>query len=621
MVDADTLYANARKFRAFMLVLRSKQRRQPLYTEAEIERALRSFLSANEPKTMRLLFSTWDAQRSAITQADLVRAAANGSLTPAVVARWQGQYADFVNNRLAPIWRAGGSTAAKFIEDQLQLNFPGYQSRFPKLLDRIDDWIKQRGGALITGLTDSQRQAVNAILRHYTVDVPLSANELAKVIRPVVGLTPREAQAVQRRRDDLIAQGFSPLKATEQAARYAATLNRVRANRIARTELATAFNQAQLGTIKQGIEDGDLLPDVQKKWVTAEDERVCPICRPLNRTHKDVEGDDTTFTSGKFSADAPPIHPSCRCTIVYVLDTDAQLQLTEQREETEEEDLMLSDDELRDFDSSTYGSVQSAVKPDGQRIDEDRLRDSLELISDIDRGRESYFLGDRAQANSRMQMNRLLSEFGVPNRDVLWSSGKPILLRDSQMEWATTGADRYKLSSLGRGTKAAHAYTGEIYCGRSSHNAAVRFLKGNRSKSAINGMAALVHENLHGASLFPIGLNGNRVADVLSEFTTESAARYIMKRKFGVDSDAGYSIMLGKVRRGFVRALASNGRTISIDDAADILNRASLLFKRADPSGYSDRSGVLLDKFIDSVPGLSDAERSDFRSEFFGALR
>ena len=306
---------------------------------------------------MRMLYSTWDKQRSAITQADLVRAASSGSLSPAVISKWQGQYADFVNNRLAPQWRAGASTAATFIEDQLQLNFPGYQPRFPNVLARIDAWIKQRGGSLITDLTDSQRQAINSILRHYTVDVPLSASELEKVIRPVVGLDARQTAAVQKRRDDLIEAGFTPLKATAQAARYAATLHRVRANRIARTELATAFNQGHLSTINQGIDDGDLLPDVEKKWLTSEDERVCSVCGPLNRTHKDVRGDDTMFTSGGRSVEVPPIHPSCRCTVIYVVDTDAQLELTEQQQEQEPQDLMLSDEELRDFDSTRYGAL------------------------------------------------------------------------------------------------------------------------------------------------------------------------------------------------------------------------------------------------------------------------
>ena len=48
-----------------------------------------------------------------------------------------------------------------------------------------------------------------------------------------------------------------------------------------------------------------------RRWLTAEDERVCPICRPLD--HK-------TYESGAWDAagvpDGPPAHPNCRCVAV-----------------------------------------------------------------------------------------------------------------------------------------------------------------------------------------------------------------------------------------------------------------------------------------------------------------
>lgn len=609
----DTIYVevqDVRRLRAFILSLRQKQQRQALYTEAEIEARLRSFLRANEPKTLRMLLSTWDAQRSAITQADLVRAAGSGSLSQAVVSRWQGQYADFVNNRLTPIWRAGGSTAATFIEDRLQLRFPGYQPRFPKILERIDDWIDKRGGELIVGLTDSQRKAVNAILRHYTTEVPLAPAELAKVIRPVVGLTPREAEAVRKRREQLINQGFSPLKATEQAARYAATLHRVRANRIARTELASAFNQGNLSTIKQGIEDGDLLPDVVKVWNTAEDERVCPICRPLNGDDKPVEGDDTTFTSGKFSAEVPPIHPSCRCTIIYEIDPEAQLELTRERDA---QDMMLTDDELKDHDEDTYGNVDwwrgERLKPDGKRLDEAELLDALENV-EIRRGEMSSVNAFKA----RKQLNRLCSEFGAVNKDVLWSSTSEPFGGRNATRWQTFEAGHYLRKRM-QGSPAAHSAVGKMWVSPKEHNAAIRFLKGSRTQSSIDGFAAVVHEAFHGSSVKGLGLHDAFSATVVDEFTTESAARYVMQRKFGVRSNAGYIDLIPAVRKNLVDAVKSRGRTITEDQAADILNRASILFKRLPPSKTTNSATEYLNMFVDTVPDVSEDERQSFASE------
>jgi len=54
-----------------------------------------------------------------------------------------------------------------------------------------------------------------------------------------------------------------------------------------------------------------------RRWLTAEDERVCPVCAPM---------DHTTFESGAWVraglASGPPAHPRCRCWVVveYVRD-------------------------------------------------------------------------------------------------------------------------------------------------------------------------------------------------------------------------------------------------------------------------------------------------------------
>ncbi len=67
---------------------------------------------------------------------------------------------------------------------------------------------------------------------------------------------------------------------------------------IARTEVLRAHNQ---GRIKFHQEVG-----VEKlEWMTMEDERVCPVCGPL---------DGRRFATGRFPPQ--PAHPNCRCTSV-----------------------------------------------------------------------------------------------------------------------------------------------------------------------------------------------------------------------------------------------------------------------------------------------------------------
>lgn len=79
-----------------------------------------------------------------------------------------------------------------------------------------------------------------------------------------------------------------------------------RAEAIARTELAEAFNFVEFETYKRN--------QVQKtRWVTVIDERVCPICAPLHNMEMTI-GD--AFITG---VTRPPAHPNCRCFIEEVM--------------------------------------------------------------------------------------------------------------------------------------------------------------------------------------------------------------------------------------------------------------------------------------------------------------
>jgi SPP1 gp7 family putative phage head morphogenesis protein len=70
---------------------------------------------------------------------------------------------------------------------------------------------------------------------------------------------------------------------------------------IARTEIIRAHNQGQ-------IKFYDAVGVKKFIWQTAEDERTCPICQPL---------DGKTFVVGKDPG--PPTHPDCRCWSVPVI--------------------------------------------------------------------------------------------------------------------------------------------------------------------------------------------------------------------------------------------------------------------------------------------------------------
>ncbi len=75
-----------------------------------------------------------------------------------------------------------------------------------------------------------------------------------------------------------------------------------RATLIARTETLRAHNEGRKVFYREvGI--------AKVKWLTAQDERTCPECAPL---------DGRVFKIDE--APGPPKHPACRCTVVTVLD-------------------------------------------------------------------------------------------------------------------------------------------------------------------------------------------------------------------------------------------------------------------------------------------------------------
>jgi SPP1 gp7 family putative phage head morphogenesis protein len=85
-----------------------------------------------------------------------------------------------------------------------------------------------------------------------------------------------------------------------------------RAETIARTETMRAANEGQIEAWQQAAETGLLTGNESTEWITTPDDRLCPICEPLDG--------QTTALGGTFEVDgdrvsSPPAHPRCRCTV------------------------------------------------------------------------------------------------------------------------------------------------------------------------------------------------------------------------------------------------------------------------------------------------------------------
>jgi hypothetical protein len=288
----------------------------PLNTR-DVGKLLRSYLQSNEPSLVRPLYSTWNAQRDALKYQEIRNALRDGELSTEVLEQWRQSYSTLVNEKFHPAWRKavthGGTATAKWLES-LRLNWD-----FPAMTDRVEKWIESRGGELIVRLSEQQQTAARNVIRRMVVDQGSGVDELAKVLRPVVGLTPRDANAVMKMREDLLARGVEKRVVDHQTGNYSGYLHRRRAQTIARTEIASAINEGHIQGFVQAQEDGVLTKPVQKVWHTAEDEFVCERCGPMNDQSVSLAD---SFSTPDGPLDRPPMHPNCRCDVLFTVILD-----------------------------------------------------------------------------------------------------------------------------------------------------------------------------------------------------------------------------------------------------------------------------------------------------------
>lgn len=272
---------------------------------AAILNQLSSFIDANDPKLATFLTRQWKMQQNAVTYAQLREAIFNGQLDMAYLLQWQQDYSEFIAQHYAPIAEKAIFQAAS----DLTQAYKGFV--FDPQAATINTFIKAQGGKLIKEISIKQFNAINTLVRQAALTETMTVDELARVIRPCIGLTQRQAQTAKNYYDNLIAQGYDPKDAQKKQAQYAEMLHRRRAQTIAQTELAFAYNAGADAVVRQNIKDGYFKPGVTKKWLTADDERVCKECGAIDGEKVAL---DAPFSIG---VKLPPAHPLCRCAVAY----------------------------------------------------------------------------------------------------------------------------------------------------------------------------------------------------------------------------------------------------------------------------------------------------------------
>lgn len=274
---------------------------------------LKAYLTAAEPETVAALTSNLNGLQNVVTYKELREAYLAGGLTQAEFEKWELAYARLVTSALAPRWDAAAQAGAQELTAR-------YSFLYEPSISTGLEFIRRHGAELVTNSAQEQINALNAIISHVSGYEMTTPDEAARIMRACVGLTKPQALANVRYRE-AVKQAYikahphgkettAEKKAADAAVRYAARQHRYRAQNIARTELAFAYNAGAYWATKDAQALG-YIGGCVKVWLTAYDERVCPICSAMDDEKRNM---DEAFSNGKL---LPPAHPSCRCTVAY----------------------------------------------------------------------------------------------------------------------------------------------------------------------------------------------------------------------------------------------------------------------------------------------------------------
>lgn len=289
----------------------------------EILKRLEDYLKDNESDPIQILCGFWKDQQAAITYQELREAVIAGVLTKETFDLWSKDYSVLVQNKLRYVWE--DAMKAGSVSQPVLSALEGFTFDLSK--QNVINWIQNHGAEFVTVVTQEQKGAISALLAR-SVREKHSVDELAKFIRPCIGLTEPQAKANLRYYENMVANlkeqhprmktESVQKKAREAAAKYAEKQHQYRAMTIAQTEMATAYNQGADEAIRQA-QAQKLIGTVIKRWCTSGDDMVCEQCRALEGLELAMD-DKFQMGSGWNAGEnlTPPAHPRCACAVEYI---------------------------------------------------------------------------------------------------------------------------------------------------------------------------------------------------------------------------------------------------------------------------------------------------------------
>lgn len=295
-----------------MIVLKSDLlKANELTYDAAFEKFIRRYTSSLNKKTLELLKKL----RQILTLDDIETLLYSGKLTPETIQNIEDIISRFSQSQIQPI----SSAAAETIVRNLKAKAQGLDID----TETIRGWNELQKESFDRMMVDTQLKALTGTALYIQSNSKLfnlNPRELARVIKDSGGLHGPDMKSVLNHYGTLRESGISQQKAREVSAKAIERKMKERAKTISNDGVKNIYRSQEYRTVIRAQEQG-LFDGVVKKWVTAGDKNVCPICQAVKNKVVPLEH-DFIFPDGTPHSGTDGAHPRCRCAIAYY---DAEL--------------------------------------------------------------------------------------------------------------------------------------------------------------------------------------------------------------------------------------------------------------------------------------------------------
>ena len=265
--------------------------------------ALDAYLEGNIDEPVRWLVRFWQDQAAVMLYRELRELVIGETDPESLFDIWFQDYSKMLSEKMTPVWEQA------FLE--------GWKNN--SLFCGAED--------AITNCCNEQVSAIRYLIAE-AESLNMSSAETARYIRPTIGLTERQAAANLKYYNSIkerlttdhprMKPESIERKAREAASKYAERQQRYRAETIARSEIAQAYNHGADAFVREAVTAGNL-PEMEKEWSTALDGHVCASCAALEGTKIGMDDEFKTVSGRReITTSIPPLHPRCKCAVKYV---------------------------------------------------------------------------------------------------------------------------------------------------------------------------------------------------------------------------------------------------------------------------------------------------------------